>query len=282
MMYNFEGYKEHATKTPFESAIIYRIHKTSKNDRREYKIYEFDDQEFMSANGGWRPLAIKMLFFWNNSRILLLIFAIIIIDIINPYGYLNSIASNALQWIIPFNTILIFVVMPIALIFIVLILTIIIQILDVTIFTVQDPNKSSIGIIRGNIPLFGRTNWKVKGTSKENHAFVKLPGFIVLERSKAMMFHIGRIETSFGKFQVTIPLKKFPTEKAIECFFPTKCVITDQNNNLCFSLTWSRHKLFSRSDMEYRIDSPCPISPFLTFSISICLIEKFLTKYEQI
>lgn len=50
---------------------------------------------------------------------------------------------------------------------------------------------------------------------------------------------------------------------------------TDKDSNLCFTITWGKHKPFTGSDMEYRINSPNPMSPFLTFTISVCLIESF-------
>lgn len=114
------------------------------------------------------PLAKGLFFFWKNSRFFQLIIAIIVIDCVNPFGALNPIISKIFPPKVFFNQFFIFGVMPTIMIPIVLILTAVMQLLDVSIFTVHDPNRSSLGEIRENIPLFGRTNWKDQGFSEEN------------------------------------------------------------------------------------------------------------------
>lgn len=272
-------HEEPEIKPNFENSAVYRIHKKIRRNRREYKIFGRKEQELMSANGGWRTFVKGLIFLGNSLRIFLIVLAIIIIETINPYGNLIPINIKIYE-LNPFlNEKFIFIVIPTIIIPAVLILTGVILLLDVSIFTIQDHNRLSIGEIRGNIPLFGRTNWKVFGFSKKNQAFVRLPGFKILEKST--LFHIGKIETPIGLYKATVPLKILPTDEFKGYYVPTKCDITDSNNNLCFTVTWVKYKPFLRQVIEYRIDSPIPMSPFLTFTISVCLIEKFLSNYEN-
>jgi hypothetical protein len=109
---------------------------------------------------------------------------------------------------------------------------------------------------------------------------VRLPGGKISDKS-GQFFGVGRIRTPFGFFQVRAPIEKVLLINKKEFWLSRSCQIMDSHNNQCFTLSRLNPSTPLAIAKEYRIDSQDFLSPFLILSISVCLIEKFLSVDED-
>ncbi len=160
---------------------------------------------------------------------------------------------------------------------------------DMQIFEIYSADGRQTGEVRRN--LIGST-WKVLGVSEEHQATLRSDwiagfNFYILRYSfsksgwsdSSPYFHEGEIKTPTGTFKARSPVKKVPTGEYKGNYVKIECHVTDSTGNLCFTVIWVDHELNPKFGKEYRIDSKGIMSPFLTFIVSVCLVNKFLTSY---
>ncbi len=148
---------------------------------------------------------------------------------------------------------------------------------------VQSPDGTQMGeIIKTD--SFGN-KWKILDPFKEKHASISIydPSLRISGKYRQLreaQLHTGEVQTTFGVYKAEA---SYQTEKRGEKRIQktTECSITDSNDNLSFIVKWLDFIEYSKSGREYRIDSYGTLTPFLVCSISICLIERFLTRYRE-
>ncbi len=148
---------------------------------------------------------------------------------------------------------------------------------DGSIFTVQNPNGSPIGEIKSNLT---GTTWKIIGSSNETLTRIKLRS-PVLNPFKPMKMRTGEMKTPLGSFKAKAPVRDVSTSQYKGYYIAIKCSVTDSNGDPCFRVTWVDHESHPKYGREYRIDSQGIMSPFLTFAVSGCLIDKFLSRIKS-
>jgi hypothetical protein len=135
----------------------YRLQRTEKNNKTEYNIKALNGQEFIRITGGWRVLAKLVILSKTFVWILAIILGIAILHDIYPDSSIQfPINISNLNFLL--EPIWVFFVFPSLLIPNVIILTAIGLLFDLYLFKVETSDGRTLGEIRGQIPLLGRTN----------------------------------------------------------------------------------------------------------------------------
>ncbi|MHA2244781.1 MAG: hypothetical protein ACXADY_07400 [Candidatus Hodarchaeales archaeon] len=223
--------------------------------KRKYVINDMNEREFMNVTGGLLFLSKVLIFFW-----FVLIF----------------LGTNYMFWQAMFGNLNPFLLMIIWGIGITIPFVIIGLLFDVFIFTVQNADGSPMGEIKSNLT---GSSWKILGSSNETLARIKLRS-AGLNPFKTIKMRTGEMKTPLGSFKAEAPVRDVSTSQ-YKYYIATKCYVTDSNGNPCFTLTWEDPASHPEYGREYRIDTQGNMTPFLTFTISVCLIDKFMSKIKS-
>ncbi|MFW9777242.1 MAG: hypothetical protein ACFFE8_00230 [Candidatus Heimdallarchaeota archaeon] len=258
----------------------FRLQRSAKEGKIEYNTRVVNGHEFIRIIGGRRPFVRLVIILKKLIWIFTLLVCIAILDDIYPdSSILIPINSNLLNFL--FEPIWLFFILPSLLIPIVIIVTAFVELANLYSFRVETLTGINLGEIRGQIPLFGRITWQILGKLSNDQVNVKLPGGKFIDES-GILFNLGKIRTQFGLLRVKAPVEAFSIRGNKEYLLSRTCQITDSDNNLCFALTWTSSDTALANLHEYHIISHDFLSPFLTLTISVCLIEKFLSTVQKI
>ncbi|MFW9854123.1 MAG: hypothetical protein ACFFFG_03655 [Candidatus Thorarchaeota archaeon] len=257
----------------------FQLQRSAKEGKIEYNTRVVNGHEFIRIIGGRRPFARLVIMLRKRIWIFALLVCIIILNDIYPdSSILIPINSNLINFLV--EPIWLFFIFPSLLIPIVIIVTAFVELVNLYSFRVESLNGINLGEIRGQIPLFGRINWQILEKVSNDQVSVKLPGGKFMDES-GILFSIGKIRTQFGLLRVKTPVEAFSIRGNKEYSLSRTCQITDSDNNLCFTLTWTNPDTTLANEHEYHIISQDLLSPFLTLTISVCLIEKLLTTVQK-
>ncbi|MHA2244782.1 MAG: hypothetical protein ACXADY_07405 [Candidatus Hodarchaeales archaeon] len=247
--------------------IIPLIIKIRKGKRVSYEINE---REFMNVTGGWRVLSkflicfLIVVIFWGDLTI-----------------FWGSLTSDWFWQSLRTGPFIPFIITGLLMIIwgvgITIPFVIIGQLFDVSIFKVKNPDGSPMGKIKRNLT---GTTWKILGSSNETLALIKLP-LTGINFLKPRQMRTGEIKTPLGSFKAEAQVSSVSTSQYKGYYIATNCNVTDSNDNHCFSVTLIDYRSNPKYGWEYIIDSQGIMTPFLTFTISVCLIDKFMSKIKS-
>ncbi|MHA2244786.1 MAG: zinc ribbon domain-containing protein [Candidatus Hodarchaeales archaeon] len=226
-----------------------------KIKNRKYVINEMKERELMNVTGGLRFLSIFLLLLW-----IILIF-LGTLTITGNLGSTDLLTQAIIIWTIGISIPFIII----GLLF------------DVSIYTVQNPDGSPMGEIKSN--LTGST-WKILGSSNEILALIKLP-LTGLNPFESLKIRTGEIKTPLGSFKAEARVRSEYTSQYKGYYLAIKCNVTDSNGNPCFTVTRVESNSHPKYGGEYRIDSQGIMSPFLTITVAVCLIDKLLSSIKS-
>lgn len=227
---------------------VYKIECPSLSRKRQYRITDGTGEELLIVSR-------------NNS----------LVSVINLISFYNYVVVFAILGILSVLTrfwllILIWIVIG-------MVLFVIARLAYFRIFSWTKLDGSPIGTIRMNV---NGSKWTINGISVENNARLHFK-LSLPTSSQSMVTNWGNAETHSDLFTIEAPMTELLDHPSSNSFVYaiSKFYVFNSHDTLCVKVKWN----LDTEKGEYWIESQETIPLFLTLTISLCLVDKFMDRY---